>query len=1476
MSFDKHSNFNKQANFTEVKFGENKPVLEVELNELQQIQNEARADIIRDTIPSGFTQLGEIDYDYCLNNENKIKLKTDSVAYVNGYRINIPKDTIIDIGEAPKKDAREDLLFLEVWREEVNSESKLTKEGGEGQPTISNTIKDTRYPIETTHRVALKWRIRHVANVEPTGVPDLGIFSGWRETSYSMATGQGRLPQPLAEDKAKPRNYFYFGEFRQTWGHPSSDIIDNGLGVCSETDSYAIPMFRLYRKPSCGKSIPFEYSKINPKVDYSKFAKLMKEEKVERVITENIKGRSLVNVASSIPSQNTSDLNTLFSPFNIKVTDVTIIVYDMPKDKKVSISESNATTGGWVTNTFINLTSTNTKIYLPKKNNTLYGGIIGSKDPSYGSWTMEEFKAMKILALEGDWTNKEIPNYFEGLKSLGEDDGNLVTVKNGILSDNTYDINDGNQKLTTFPQVTHVLSENTIIPEIQANVKKGDEVINSLNKLGTKLTTEGTEKIEFTSIKGRTIQNCYPKITERTFNNQSQCSVDNGYIILQGTGEGYKNAFIPVENCLIKPNTQYTLIVDVVENTLTKDLRLSSVHPHDVFNNDNAKVTKGTVGTFKYLVTSKSQLTDLAGLRSFLDLDASGKVKFRVMLLEGDYTKTPIDELPFVDGIQSVGETEDNILTLSSYRKNEFDKGLNYTIPKGTSHTYSPIHYVKNPTNQYTLSIESYKNQVTNGSWTSQFGFMYTDGTSDVTYVHNKSITSRADKVIDYVCVRDPWYTEAILYNVQIEEGTVATEYEPYTGYTQQVYLKEPLRSLPSGVKDEIVGNKVIRKVGIKTINGLDTNLCDFKIEPSGIGRMLLRKVPNYKSGLNTKSDWMYCDSLPMVPFSNSWYNTFESISGANNDYFVIYLKATNMTDFKARLNTSPITVYYELANPVEEYLENEYEKESIKTYQLDEPLRSLPNGVKDEIKDGVLIRRCGEVLVTGKMNFSEFNNDRHGQLTYYAQTTFPNCKSFASILADKLTWRDDMWFNNNNNDVEGIHCHTNTTIQIRLSKTKIPNGTLQGFKDYLDSNPIKVIYELATSIEIPLTEVKPQTANFSLQRQFAEGNWLRELPNGVKDTIENGKVKRRIEKVVIKGTEDWVDFLDVTATTHRTSFKLANAKATGEAISDTFEFSRGSTEEKVKFYITINSKVSITVLKSDFPTLSSFKTWLSKNPVSVLYELETPRDEGLTTENCRYYPYHDFNTYCGSMYVGEGRNYILSDNKMPSEDSIIVETDFREIEDKAKVEDCKYKKCADGYSTNYKTGYRKNLFNIYEDVYLGLFESTVSKHQGLVLSKDEFLADDLVVDYATRSIKCGNATQNYRGCKLTIKFKPNTSYVMSFKLAGQDVQTNHKGKEIYLNPSADRVSFSFVTDSKGDYSFRIETLRNGYFTLTDIQIEEGTVASAYEPCIPTTKYFENTKENDIEDLRHQVSLTGFNYSEILERSFDSLLRGEL
>ena len=558
MSFDKHSNFNKQANFTEVKFGENKPVLEVELNELQQIQNEARADIVRDTIPSGFTKLGEIDYDFCLNNENQIKFKTESVAYVNGYRINIPKDTIVNIGKAPEKNTRDDLVFLEVWKEEVNSTSELTLEGGEGQVEIPNNIKDSRYPIETTHRVALRWRIRHVADVDFEKYTLDGFTSDSASAVYANINTdikpQGALDKPI--DLQKENTVYWEDSF---FNYKMRDKLpltgDVGVYVCGNKVNrtgafdgyvYAIPMFRLYRKPSCGKSIPFEYSKINPKVDYSKFTKLIQDEKVERVHSENIKGRSLVNCAYSTSINLTKNLysplthdgiiksNTEYTLcFNIsKITGnatgklLRLIIRptggsnDTSNDITINVTSSSFTTG-------------KVKVKIPSQTVSIARLYIHLSGGAEG----DSIALTEVMLLEGNWTNKEIPTSFTGLKSLGEDDGNLITIKNGILNDDTYDINDGNQKLNTFPSVTHVLSENTIIPTIEAVVNKGDDST-PLGKLNSKLETEGNEIVEFTKIKGRTLQNLFgadlPNIQDSA--SRLQCSnVKNKDMYVSGT-----------------------------------------------------------------------------------------------------------------------------------------------------------------------------------------------------------------------------------------------------------------------------------------------------------------------------------------------------------------------------------------------------------------------------------------------------------------------------------------------------------------------------------------------------------------------------------------------------------------------------------------------------------------------------------------------------------------------------------------------------------------------------------------------------------------------------------------------------------------------------------------------------------------------------------------------------------------------------
>ena len=55
--FERYSNFDNKSSYQNVVFGHDQPMLEVELNEMQQIQERARLDITRKHIYSGFVEL---------------------------------------------------------------------------------------------------------------------------------------------------------------------------------------------------------------------------------------------------------------------------------------------------------------------------------------------------------------------------------------------------------------------------------------------------------------------------------------------------------------------------------------------------------------------------------------------------------------------------------------------------------------------------------------------------------------------------------------------------------------------------------------------------------------------------------------------------------------------------------------------------------------------------------------------------------------------------------------------------------------------------------------------------------------------------------------------------------------------------------------------------------------------------------------------------------------------------------------------------------------------------------------------------------------------------------------------------------------------------------------------------------------------------------------------------------------------------
>lgn len=1523
MSFDRNSNFNREANFTGVKFGENKPVLETELNELQEIQNEAREELIRNSIPSGFTQLGSIDYDYMLQNENCIKLGSESIAYVNGYKITIPKNTIIDIGKAPEKEVREDLVFLEVWKEEVSKDSTLTKFGGVGQSNITNNIKDSRYPIETTRRYAIKWRIRHIANVDfskkyPADTTSyLHPYIGWNDSYlfaniYIMGGNEDIVPSPKTSGKEVFR-----GSHTGWGGTPVLD--DTGLWVggtgdtwskttfkCVDGFVYAIPMFRVRRKPSCGKASPFEYNKLNPMGDYNKFIATLIEPKIERVTKEQISGCSIQNFASggfswhgassctvsqddytySITLNSTGTAVVDRECSNLKPNTVYTLIADVYTNSDINYigcsysDNSRFTLGSRNPGILPNMEKNKIKVTIttPSDEYTITRVCLGYHINLPVGTIIRVSK--NLMLLEGDWTNKEIPTYFTGLKSIGEDEQNLIKVENRTLTPNDYNPKVGQLKMQTYKGNNHLLSDNTIKPILDAKVQRNTSTISSVTGFDNIISSlQGDESLDFNTIQGRTICN----VCKNKFLVSGSSSVttenNNDYvkITVKTTGSG-----VVCSSALLKNNTTYTAFLEVKTNL--SNLGISFFNGSSYAQGMISQTIKpNEINKVKVVLTTTTDNTHLViGNHGGLKADDFIQVNKNIRIVEGDWSDVSYEDVPFFTGIKSVGEYENNVISINLRGKNLIDstkylsfenKGVTITNKDGKIYLSGKATDVidlyvvdDNPLNRFYSDCIKLRNMVTNTknknknySLSNNLGlenWIY-NGT---TYIRNT--TSNVSKAFCRIITGATFNNQEL--KIQFEEGNSATPYEDFKGEIKKITLSQPLRRLSSSIFDYIQGNKVKRRVGYLYLDGTEDygRVTSFDSDNATVFRL----SPNL---LNSKIDKIYCDNfrdLSVIGQSNYESATI-SVNGTKNAIYFRVLKSNletvNEAGFKKWLSQNPTTVLYPLGETVEEDIEPSYDKVTTKTYQLDEPLRAVGN-VKDEIKDNVLVRRCGEITVTSSTWYIYESTTDYVRIGNSGLIS--DFKTDGSITTNRFNLDTSISWESPTR--EG--CKINgKELNFFIKKSKLSELTSNGFNKWLESNPLKIIYTLDYPRRIPLREASIMECNISpYKRQFVEGkNYLRYLDEKVYDFVLNNKtVTRKVGVVTLTGDEaSW--FLSGTSKFMEmpTSYIQKNSKliVKGNVLPFNPAISNQYTHNDIGIGILGDGQIRLKPFEKDDMTLEEGKAWLKANPITILYELKTPTTEEVNDTNYCYYPYQPINTYLGSMYVTNGFNEITLANKL-KDTSIKVNTPFKVFTGSANIDNCNNRCTSDGYEL-VEVSSTKNLIDI-NRAYVGNLAYPTITDNGLIV----------------RAFSNGT----YRQVTVPIgKLKPNTSYSVNF---GAKVNTGEPLIAVkYGNPTVglkeSASSFVFTTPNKYIEDYRLQvycslnTASRGDVEYTNIQVVESkNTDSDYIAYSPTSKVFENTPQEDVEDLRHIVSFSGFNAHNKLKESIDLLYKGDL
>lgn len=173
---------------------------------------------------------------------------------------------------------------------------------------------------------------------------------------------------------------------------------------------------------------------------------------------------------------------------------------------------------------------------------------------------------------------------------------------------------------------------------------------------------------------------------------------------------------------------------------------------------------------------------------------------------EGNETDTPGEGCRLI----SVGESEDNRLLISSKNKNLFNG--KYTFDRWDNKVTEHI-YIKGLT-----SISHSTTSMNDGALISTSRF----------YDKNKNLIKDNGNTWNNRKLDIPNGAEYIQHSIKptvdintfmIESSSIVTNYVPHQSHKTEILLDEPLRSLPNGVCDEIIGNKLIRRVGYYVLN---------------------------------------------------------------------------------------------------------------------------------------------------------------------------------------------------------------------------------------------------------------------------------------------------------------------------------------------------------------------------------------------------------------------------------------------------------------------------------------------------------------------------------------------------------------------------------------------------------------------------------------------------------------------------------
>ena len=246
---------------------------------------------------------------------------------------------------------------------------------------------------------------------------------------------------------------------------------------------------------------------------------------------------------------------------------------------------------------------------------------------------------------------------------------------------------------------------------------------------------------------------------------------------------------------------------------------------------------------------------------------------------------------------------------------------------------------------------------------------------------------------------------------------------------------------------------------------------------------------------------------------------------------YCLRLKNYNTTDAFGYKNAA----IYRSEKPV--IHNNDYISHQVNSLEiaLNEPLRSLPNGVKDRIikKDGrwTVERNIGEIILDGSenwMNYVDTTVGYDGQIgsVVWASLLVDNlyvnhnentvlCDKFTSVKGNDYSYYNEMIYTWD----RALFDTTEPCIYIHMDSSKFTTKNLESYKKWLSQNPVTVVYQLAT----PTYETLNIDSTINLYLDTTHISNSSHIPASLKTTVDR-TLNRAVKATTLAQTNSSIE----------------------------------------------------------------------------------------------------------------------------------------------------------------------------------------------------------------------------------------------------------------------------------------------------------------------------------------------------------------